>query len=382
MMGDSDDIDQRDLLTIGAYLFNDGILKYGAYPKMDFDSIWTLGYDAAMEYEKIAAIMPKETSKGLENSGNYYSRSDWTPSAAFIHFHCGTLGAGHGHADKLHIDIFYNGEDILLDPGRYTYVPGDSRYWYKMPYAHNTTAVDGTDLYECVDSWQCNNLSRPVGQKFVQHEDGYVYMEGGHLGYMAQGVYVSRRVIHINPDIILLCDAFYAPKDRQRTYRQYFQFNNRGKVTSMGNTCTYKSEKNQARIVLLSENDIETRLLPGKISRHYNLEEEAIRLQTRMDATGFAGIFTAIALDNANSDELFTIKKEIVHSNFKGIIFDHEDIEVVTITKGTRQYTVAIAHNEYASPTDTFTAGGCVGFGNAVIFDKSCVPPKAAVLLH
>ena len=381
MMGDSDDIDQRDLISIGAYLFNDGFLKFGGYPHLDFDSVWTLGYNAAMEYQAIIPIEPTETAYALSDSGNFYSRSDWSPEATFLHFHCGTLGAGHGHADKLHIDLFHNGEDILIDPGRFTYVPKDDRYWYKMPWAHNTVTVDGTDLYACIDSWECKNLSRAVGQKFALH-DGYVYMEGGHLGYMEQGVYVSRRIIHLRPDIILLCDAFYGSDDKERTYRQYFQWNNHGKVTGNGNNWTYKSDKNKARLILTSEHKIKSTLLPGKISRHYNMEEEAVRLETQVKTKGFASVFAAIALGSAADDISFTVTKEIVHSNFKNIVLSPQDIEAVTITKEDAQYTVVIAHKEFASPTDTFTANGCVGFGNVVVFDKAKGDSAGTVLLY
>jgi hypothetical protein len=33
-------------------------------------------------------------------------------------------------------------------------------------------------------------------------------------------------------------------------------------------------------------------------------------------------------------------------------------------------FTVVVAHQEYASPTDTFCADGCTGFGTVVVFDR------------
>ena len=382
MMGDSDDIDQRDLLSIGAYLFNDVLLKFGGYPRLDFDSVWTLGYDTVQPYESIPSIRPPETAHALTDSGNFYSRSDWSAEAAFIHFHCGTLGAGHGHADKLHVDVFYGGEDILVDPGRFTYVPGEDRYQYKLPQAHNTITVDNTNLYACVDSWECTNLSRAVSQKFIE-KNGYVYMEGAHLGYMPNGVYVSRRIIHIKPDILLLCDTFYGSDDKDRTYRQYFQWNNHGVVSGEGNAWSYKSAKNSARLIQTSEHELKTELLPGKISRHYNQQEDTLRLETCIQTKGFASILSVIALDfAANSNIPFSVVKETVHSNFKNIVFSPSDIEAFTITKGDKQYTAVIAHKEYASPTDTFTANDCVGFGNVLVFDKTKPEPHGTVLLY
>jgi len=32
---------------------------------------------------------------------------------------------------------------------------------------------------------------------------------------------------------------------------------------------------------------------------------------------------------------------------------------------------VVIAHQEWATPTDTFNAEGCTGFGSVVVFDRA-----------
>ena len=40
MMGDSDDTDIRDLISVGAYLFKDPVLKFGGLERLDFESIW------------------------------------------------------------------------------------------------------------------------------------------------------------------------------------------------------------------------------------------------------------------------------------------------------------------------------------------------------
>ena len=149
-----------------------------------------------------------------------------------------------------------------------------------------------------------------------------------------------------------------------------------------GNSWQYLSDKNQARLILTSEHSIKAGLLSGKISRHYNLEENSQRLETQVHTKGFASVFSVIALGPAGDDAPFTVTKETVHSNFKGIVFAPQDIEAVTITKGDAQYTVVIAHKEFASPTDTFTANGCVGFGNVLVFDKAKQDHPGTVLLY
>lgn len=59
---------------------------------------------------------------------------------------CGSLGGGHGHFDKGHLELVIGGEEVLADPGRYTYVDGTERRMLKSTKAHNTVTVDGENI--------------------------------------------------------------------------------------------------------------------------------------------------------------------------------------------------------------------------------------------
>ncbi len=53
-------------------------------------------------------------------------------------------GAGHSHADVLSLTIRLGDEELLLDPGTYTYVAStQDRDWFRSVSAHNTVRVDG-----------------------------------------------------------------------------------------------------------------------------------------------------------------------------------------------------------------------------------------------
>ena len=68
--------------------------------------------------------------------------------------------------------------------------------------------------------------------------------------------------------------------------------------------------------------------------------------------------------------EKLEVEKLEVKSNFKGITFEDKLIEAINITKGDRKYTLVVAHQDYASPTDSFNADGCIGFGKLVVFNR------------
>lgn len=378
MLGDSDDIDQRDLVTLAAAIFEDGRLKYAGYSRLDFDSAWELGAAEAARYAALPAVRPACTDFALSDSGNYTLRSGWGPEDTWVHFHCGTLGAGHGHSDQLHFDLFAHGEDILTDAGRFTYVFGPRRCEFKDSSAHNTTTVDGKHFYTLKDSWECSKLSRAVNRSFWS-DNRYGYAEGGHLGYMDKGVFVNRRLIFIKPDILIVADEFYANAPHE--YRQHFHFGGAGRVSDENGQYRYESEKNDLKAVLLSAYPIVTGLGSARVSRHYNQAEDCPALESQVQGTGFTSAYAVFSLDPAGVAEPLTVKRLAVRSNFKDILFADEAVEALCITKGERTYTVAVAHMEYASPTDTFQAGGCTGFGNVVVFDHSANETEVGTVL-
>ncbi len=108
--GDSDSTDIRDILTASALQFKDPVLKSGAYPRLDYESIWDYGQVAALKYETIDTKDPEELFTWQRESGNWYLRSDWGSNADYLHVRCGGLGGGHGHFDKLHMDLVVNGK--------------------------------------------------------------------------------------------------------------------------------------------------------------------------------------------------------------------------------------------------------------------------------
>ncbi len=369
-MGDSDEIDVRDITTTAAALFKDSVLKGSAYPHLDFDSAWEVGAEEAKEYDSLDAGHFKSTTLSLPDSGNFYFRSGWEEKDTFLHFHCGTLGAGHGHSDQLHIDLFANGEDILIDGGRYTYVNKPERFEFKDSTAHNTTIVDNQSVYTYKDSWECGKLDKAVN-RVCKDFPKYAYAEGAHLGYMTNengGVFANRKIIFIKPDIFILCDEFYT--NGTHTYKNFLHFNNSGKIIQdLEGNWYYSSEKNNCEISFAKTPVLRQNLIDTRISRHYNAFEENKTLQSEWSAAGFSAMFTAISVNPAQKTQELKIELVPVKSNFKNITFADSQIQALKVTKGSRSYLVVIAHEEYASPTDTFLAEDCTGFGQVTVFD-------------
>lgn len=352
MMGDSDDIDLRDLISEAALLFNDGGMKAISYSELEPEFAWVAGTEGIGKYRSIKAEVPSETAFFLSESGNAFDRSSWSSDADYLRFHCGTLGAGHGHADQTHVSFVKGGRDYLVDAGRYTYVPGDDRYMFKNNYAHNVAIADGHSLYPEKDSWECWSLDRAVNVRMRTGEE-YTAVEGGHLGYYREGIFINRRAIWLKQaDILVFCDEFYAKGEH--SYEVMFHF---AEDIDPAKEC----------ITALSNSGTSTEIMDSYISRHYNRREKNKALCVKSSAEGFTSVFTVFDLRNSGTLECGLAE---VKSNFKGITFTPDQIEALTLKDAERDLVLVVAHEEFATPTDTFLAAGCTGFGNVVLFDK------------
>ncbi len=392
--GDSDDIDSRDVITTAAVVaeyYAGGLSRYKAagYDKMDFESAWDTGemlrYNETSAREDFHAVQ-------LPASGNYFITNPLRPFSdserTYLHFHCGTLGAGHGHSDQLHISLFANGEDVLIDSGRFTYVyQHGEREEFKDSTAHNTCIVDGKNFYKCEDSWLCSKLAKNVNRYCVEN----LYIEGGHLGYIDitdGGVFVNRRVIALDAKktLFLVCDEFYTGSKHE--YSQFWHFNNAGNLSeTSSNTFRYTSKKNDTEVLTLrgaNVVDLTQKITNTRFSLHYNRSEANKTLVTSWKSDEFTSLYTVISLNPAGFFKHASIKSLSVYSNFKHIVFSPQQIEAIEIERGEEKYTAVIAHTEYASPTDTFcvggeglhtdcfqtSKGGLTGFGEVVLFNN------------
>lgn len=378
IMGDSDDTDIRDFISVAAYLYKDPALKYGGLDRLDYESVWDLGIQAADEYARMEKRLPDFTSAALSDSGNYYLRSGWEEDANLLHFHCGTMGAGHGHSDKLHVDLVIHGEDVLMDAGRYCYVAGPSRYEFKNPDSHNTITVDDRFFTVCKDSWECSKLCQPVKQQFVS-VDGFEFVQGGHLGYMdsPDGVYINRKIIYIKPDIYILSDEMYTGD--AHTYQQYFHFNENGSVNLSGNRASYQGQKAQADIYFLSEG-LKEEKIRTRVSRHYNKAEERDSIKVTAKGQGFTSFLTVICGGETGKLPPVWITRLPVRSALKDTEYPLSMAEAVRIAVRDKEYVVIICHQEVNSPTDLVEADGCMGYGNVIVFDKSVTRIAGTVL--
>ncbi len=118
-------------------------------------------------------------------------RPSWAYLRA-VHFH-----SRPGHADQLHLDLWWQGMNIAMDPGSYLYnaaPPWDNAL--ARTAAHNTLSVEGCDQMTRAGRFLWLDRAQATGPVFEQAQDGsWERLTASHDGYRRLGV-IHRRCVN------------------------------------------------------------------------------------------------------------------------------------------------------------------------------------------
>ena len=120
----------------------------------------------------------------------------------------GPWGAGHSHADTLSIVVRSGDDEILIDPGTFTYV-GDPKWrdWFRGTAAHNTVQIDGLDQAAVASPFRW--ASRPgvkIDSWKTSAERDLLDAECRYAGFTHR-----RQVEFQKPDLIVIVDEIDGP---------------------------------------------------------------------------------------------------------------------------------------------------------------------------
>jgi hypothetical protein len=169
-------------------------------------------------------VPPKSTSVAFSDAGLYVMRSDWSKDARYLLFDAGPYGGGHGHEDKLSIELFAFGQPFVVDSGSYTYDSRDPyRAYVVSSHAHNTVLVNGQSQ---IRRWQKDNRNPKSALEnyaiWISHRDfdyaAATYSEGYSSFSLKKpknqtiinDVSHTRRILFVKPDYWVLVDELKA----------------------------------------------------------------------------------------------------------------------------------------------------------------------------
>lgn len=373
MTGDSDDTDLRDLITQAAYLFQDGILKYGGYPQLDYESIWLYGTQAVEDYAKMESTKNPGGLTHLFKSGQVILRNGWERDSFWLYYINGPQGGGHGHSDKLHLSLWMDGDEILTDPGRYTYTDTQPRYDLKNAVCHNVPMVNGTEYAPAVESWSCAAL--PISTpNSVSRIGEYTLIEGGHTGYGFLGITVNRRILVLGEDAVVICDDFIGTEPE--TVTQRFHFGETIMVREHGAYIT--GEGKSSRFCMHSfaggvPHDIRTE--KSIFSRHYNqLSSCPAADLTAANTRSLTSILVRTTKQEASVTPVPVVNYSYLHD------LSAEQAEGYVITAGNRRYGVVLLHQDVGNNADLNGFDGVYGLGRTMVCDLNQNPQYMTVM--
>ena len=122
----------------------------------------------------------------------------------------GPWSAGHSHSDVLSIVARLGDEEILIDPGTYTYV-GEPHWrdWFRGTGAHNCVRIDGLDQATAAGPFRWTKLPEvDILSTETSFERDVVEAECGYAGFTHR-----RRVEFQKPDLVVVVDEISGPPD-------------------------------------------------------------------------------------------------------------------------------------------------------------------------
>ncbi|MDP2777853.1 MAG: alginate lyase family protein, partial [Anaerolineales bacterium] len=193
-LNNCDFTDYRPLLQLGAMITNGKrLFDSGAW---DEDLYWLCG-SQSLQGEVDSS---KQINQNFSNGGVYVLRG--AQSKAVIR--CTDYQARPSHADQLHVDLWFQDNNIACDAGTYLYSgEGNWRNGLAHTAAHNTVIVDSKDQMKMASRFTWTNWAQG---KVLQNKPNL--WQGQHDGY--KPVTHKRTVMMLNDDRWLIVDHLHA----------------------------------------------------------------------------------------------------------------------------------------------------------------------------
>jgi len=161
-----------------------------AYPPgpWDEESVWLNGL-AALETPSAEG---EETPQQLSGNGSGYRILRVSESWAMLR--AGQYADRPSHADQLHVDLWWGGENVLCDPGTYSYhAQKPFEHGFASTRFHNTVTVDGADQMTRASRFLWVDWAQAC-VRYARLTDHFSGVEAEHDGYRKRGV-LHRRML-------------------------------------------------------------------------------------------------------------------------------------------------------------------------------------------
>lgn len=202
--------------------------------------------------------------------------------------------------------------------------------------------VDQKEFIIQEGSWDNTKLATAIKRPAILNQD-VCYLQGAHLGYMDDGVFINRKIIYIKPNIWVITDESFTKM--AHTYQQYFHFASGSTLIAGGREIVYADEKQVFRMRAMQKSEIsleETEISPGYNTK-YPSKCAVITTRAKGD-TSMSVICVAEAVKNEYKIE------EVPVRNMSGDRILPQYVHGWKITAGEEAWIIVINHKEEDNP--------------------------------
>lgn len=209
----------RSLLTSGAILFKDPLLKTKSNG-FDLKNTILFGEEGRQDFAELPAMEVENRSVFFEDEGHFIFKKQQQDKEIYLHFDAAPLGylsiAAHGHADALSFLLHVDGRPVLIDSGTYTYhTDPEWRKYFIGTLAHNTVRINGND--QAINGgptlWVKHYKSEVLETEFSSTVERVM---ASHTGYEKEEVRHIRELTFLRKsDEFQILDTIIAPRDKK-----------------------------------------------------------------------------------------------------------------------------------------------------------------------
>jgi len=149
---------------------------------------------------------PARRTMSFGATGSHVLRGD--DPGCFAAFRCGTLRDRFSQIDMLHLDVWWRGLNVLVDPGSFQYNAAPEWHEHFMRTAgHNTVTVDGLDQMRHHRQFKILYWTKAMLRRSTD-DPWTAVVEGEHYGYRRHpgGAVHRRSVIFVKDDLWIVVD--------------------------------------------------------------------------------------------------------------------------------------------------------------------------------
>ncbi len=343
-LNNCDYTDYRPIIQAIHYLVH-GTRCYEAGP-WDEDLFWLFGDDGLTA----PVALDRRTDWHSENSGYFV----WRTKESSIFTRCGELRDRPAQADMLHVDLWWKGLNIAIDPGTYSY--NEQPPWDNNPLGatrfHNSVTVDKQEQMERFGRFMWLPWVSGKEELNQQAFGGELsFWQGSHNGFLRlpDAVSYQRGIIRFDDEVWMIFD--WLRGGQKHDYRLHWLFANwpyKWDVQKNNLILETPQGNYSARVGTVNKTDLESSIVNadtianrGWRCQYYHKREPAISLEVigRDTSIGFWTLFAPSDVQvnvNKYSVSNNSIDMEVKSVEWQATIIFHADLSLKSIVLNER----------------------------------------------